>query len=427
MKAKGKLGAAMLCVLLFFASTKMGAQEVKPWYELDRMADPILDQVLLFYLGEAWTGMTDIGECLDSASRVAKDDPWGWTTAWRATADRLAKEADEALAAGNQRTAGQSYLRASSYYRAAAHRHPDPTGEDMKRLAKEAVRCYHTALKLLPELGGVPVEIPYEGTTLPGYLFKAKGARAGSPLVIVHQGRDAWAQDCTYIAREALARGISCLLVDGPGQGEVVRLQHLVFRPDWENVIGPVVDWAVKQRGIDPKRIGLIGISMGGSLAPRAAAYESRLKIVVANPGVLNWGRIIDDFFKENLPDLMQLLEKDPAAFDSAMENLMDQNAFFAWAVHDMEWRHGGDSPSEMIRNVRRFDASKDIARIKARVLVIDGDAEEYGQANELFEALNCPKDYLKFKKEDTALLHVQVGSLAFATTRIMDWVEKYL
>ncbi len=427
MRRDKKWMTAALCTAFALAVSGVGAQDAKPWYELGRMADPILDQVLLFYLGEAWTGMTDIGECLESASRVSTDDPWSWTRAWQATADRLARESDEALSEGARRTAGQGYLRAASYYRAAAHRHPEPTGESMTYLAREAVRCYHEALKLLPELGGAPVRIPYEGTTLPGYFFQAKGPRAGSPLIIVQQGRDAWAQDCTYIAREALARGISCLLIDGPGQGEVVRLQRLVFRPDWEKVLGPVVDWAQSRPGIDPRRIGALGMSMGGALVPRAAAYESRLKIVVANPGVLNWSGVLDNFLRENLPDLMPLLERDPKAFDAAMGSLMEQSPFFAWAMNDMEWRHGGSTPSEMIRTVQRFDATADVAKIKARVLVIDGDGEEYGQGKALFEALRCPKDYMRFTKDDTAFLHVQVGSLAFATTRILDWVEKHL
>ena len=126
--------------------------------------------------------MTDIGECLESASRVQKNDPWSWTLAWESTADRLAKGADRAEADTLARTAGQSYLRAASYYRAAAHRHPDPASQHMTRLANEAVRCFHEALRLLPEIGGVPVLIPYEGTTLPGYFSKrARGQCAESP------------------------------------------------------------------------------------------------------------------------------------------------------------------------------------------------------------------------------------------------------
>ena len=181
-----------------------------------------------------------------------------------------------------------------------------------------------------------------------------------------------------------MARGISCLLFDGPGQGEVVRLQRLVFRPDWENVVSPVVDWAQKQRGVDPERIGIIGMSMGGALVPRAAAYERRLKLAVANPGVLDWSRIITGYFAENMPDLMSLLDSDPGAFDATMKTLMGESVFLDWAMKDMVWRHGGSSPSELIGIMRSLSATHDVPLITTRVLVIDGDAEEYGQAKDL-------------------------------------------
>jgi pimeloyl-ACP methyl ester carboxylesterase len=414
---------------LFAAQSTATAAEPearKPWYELG-MSDPILDQVLLFYLGEAVTGMTDIGECLEAASRIDKDDSWSWALEWEKTADRLTKRATEAEAGKDLRTAGQSYLRAASYYRASAHRHPEPKGEHMVKMAREARRCYCRALELLPELGGKPVRIPYEGTSLPGYFFKAPGVKGKAPAIIVQQGRDAWAQDCLGVAREANARGIDCLLFDGPGQGETIRLQGLPFRPDWEKVIGPVVDWLQRQKGVDPSRIGAIGMSMGGYLIPRAAEREPRLKAIVANPGVIDWSSTVTDYLDRSLPDLMRLLDSDPAAFDAGMAKVMEQSAFFSWAMNDMEWRHGVSSPSALVKAMRDFDARPEAGAIKARTLVIDGDAEEFGQASALYDALRCDKDYLKFSARDAAELHVQVGATAFATPRIMDWMERHL
>lgn len=431
---KSHISLFVAVALALWSATGLGAQATvsspkaeKPWYELGMMADPILDQVLLFYLGEAWTGMTDVGECLETASRVKNGDPWSWTLEWEKTADRLALRAAEAERAQNTRTAGQSYLRAASYYRAAAHRHPAPESDHMVRLAREAVRCFDRALVLLPELGGKPVRIPYEGTTLPGYFFEAPGAKSSGPAIIVQQGRDAWAQDCMYVAREANARGISCLLFDGPGQGETVRLQRLTFRPDWERVVSPVLDWLQKQRCVDPARMGAIGMSMGGALIPRAAAHETRLKVVVANPGVISWSKVVTGYIDENMPALMPLVDSDPAAFDAAMANVMKQSPFFDWALRDMEWRHGEPTPSTLFKALRDFDATGDVAAIKAKTLVIDGDGEDFGQATALYDALRCKKDYLKFKAEDTAQLHVQVGALGFATSRIMDWVQRQL
>ena len=85
-----------------------------------------------------------------------------------------------------------------------------------------------------------------------------------------------------------MRRGYDCLIVDGPGQGSTLRIQGLCFRPDWERVIAPAVDWLEARPDVDPEAIGLIGLSMGGASAPRAAEFE-RDRLPIANPGVSNW------------------------------------------------------------------------------------------------------------------------------------------
>jgi len=97
-------------------------------------------------------------------------------------------------------------------------------------MARQVVAAYASALRLLDAPAG-PVEIPYADTTLPGYFFHCPHAAPKAPVLIVHQGRDAWAEDCKYLADGALERGYHCLLFDGPGQGRVLRLQGLPFRP----------------------------------------------------------------------------------------------------------------------------------------------------------------------------------------------------
>ena len=137
--------------------------------------------------------------------------------------------------AGHPLGAGTAYLRASAYYRAALHRHPVPSAPEVRQTAEKEVGAYRHAIELL-SIPAQPVKIPYEGTTLPGYFFRAPRASGAAPLLIVHEGRDAWAEDVTYIARDANARGWHCLTFDGPGMGQTLRLQGLTFRPDWEKV-----------------------------------------------------------------------------------------------------------------------------------------------------------------------------------------------
>jgi pimeloyl-ACP methyl ester carboxylesterase len=390
------------------------------------MADPILDQVLLFYLGNVWQQASDIGECLDTASRVAPEDEYSWAREWRRTAERLQRTGMASFRSNHWLSAGDAFNRAATYYRAALHRYPEPADPDVRQMARLEVDCFELGLTLSASPART-VRIPYEGTTLPGYLFPSPAGAAPSPMLIVHQGRDAWAEDCRYIAEAAMKRGYHCLLFDGPGQGKTLRLQGLTFRPDWERVITPVVDYAVGLPAVDKDRIALMGISMGGALAPRAAAFEKRLKILVTNPGVLRWSDVVYNFIGAVDPELLPLLESDAAAFNARIEGIMEASNLIRWGVKDTMWKHGATSPADMMIKMKEFTNEDSIHSITCRTLVMDGTADEFSTARDLYDALPGPKDYLLFTEEDAAQTHVQTGALAIATQRLFDWLDDHL
>ncbi len=393
----------------------------RKWYELGLMPDEILNDTLLFYLGHVWQGMADIGECLDTASRVDGKDEWSWTREWFRTAERLRNVAKSSASNGHRLSAGESYLRAANYYMAALHRHPDPTDPGVRTSAALSVACIDKAIEL-DALSASRVQIPYERTTLPGLFFRSAIADARAPVLIVHQGRDGWAAHCKFVADSAVRRGYHCLLFDGPGAGQVIRLQGLTVRHDWENVIGPVIDFVLRQPGVDATRIGLMGISMGGALAPRAAAFEPRLKACIADPGVYSWYRVVSNFFGA---ELCELAETVPNEFNARLEELMQQSPLMRWAVKDSMWKHGSASPADMMLELKKYSNENIADQIRCRMLVVDGEADSYGQGLELYDALGRqPDGYLKFTAEDTGLLHCQTAALAVASQRIFEWIE---
>ena len=109
----------------------------------------------------------------------------------------------------------------------------------------------------------------------PGYLY-APPAGGRQATLIMHGGFDGWAEELHHCgALAAQERGYTVITFDGPGQGRPC-YEGLVFRPDWESVVSPVIDWAAARPEVDPGRIALFGLSMGGGLAPRAAARRPR-------------------------------------------------------------------------------------------------------------------------------------------------------
>ncbi len=398
----------------------------RKWYELGMMADPILDQVLLFYLGEAWTGMTDVNECLRTASRVQKNDPESWTREWRATAERLHAEAERLQARGHRESAGQSYLRAASYYRAAMHRHMHPGSPEVKELTEREITCFVRSQELL----GAPMEmlrVPYEGRELTGYFYRCPTAKGPAPTLIVHQGRDAWAEDCRYVADEAVRRGYHCLLIDGPGNGQALRRHDLPFRPDWEAFVGPTIDALLARPDVDPGALMLMGMSMGGFLAPRAAAHEPRLRLCIANPGVIDWGAVFFAKLREYSPLIGRLYQSKPEALNAILGTAGRLSPFLMWGLTDTMWKHGAQTPSQMLDLMKTYTNADGAKNITATTLVVDAEAEEFGQSKAFYDALTCRKSYMMFTEAEAAPLHVQTGSLAVASQRIFDWIDEEL
>ncbi|WP_163998393.1 alpha/beta hydrolase family protein [Pyxidicoccus caerfyrddinensis] len=404
------------------------AAEPRPWYALGLMEDPIMESQLLHFLAGTYSAQSDVGEVLDTARRIVPGDDWSWPTEWVSTADRLRMMGDASNAKGRRHSAGNAYLRAANYYRAALIHHPEPGHPSVLDTGRKAVDAYNKALSLL-RIPATAVRIPYENTTLPGYFFRSPCAHGHAPLLVFQQGRDAWPEESKYVIDAALERGYHCLIVHAPGQGMAVRAQGLTFRPDWEKVITPVINFATRISGVDDRRIALLGWSMGGALVPRAAAFERRLKLLIPNPGVLDWGQASFDQFNMYFPDIMPLLDQDPQAFDAAMAQLMDAVFLYRWYMRDSMSKHGASSPSDLLFKLREFTNVPVVQRIRCRTLVMDGTAEAFtvGQAKLLFDALTCPKDYLLFTEEDTGQLHCQEGAQAVANHRMFDWVDEYI
>lgn len=397
------------------------------WFELGLMDDPILEQVLLFYLGHTWQGLADVSECLETASRVKLGDKWSWTNEWRSTANRLAQLAKESEATGHSVSAGEADLRASNYYIAAMHRHPDPDDPNIIEMTTSSLECFRKGIQHL-DLPATEVSIPYENTTLPGYFYRSPAADKNAPTLIIYQGRDAWAIQDKMFADAGNKRGYHVLLFDGPGQGPVLRLQGLPFRHDWEQVISPVIDYTLNMDGVDPGRIAVMGLSMGGVLAPRAAAFEHRPKVYIANPGVISWAEIMNEFIAEIAgPDALSLVDSDPEAFNLRISRLMLKIPMLDWAMRDSFWKHGVATPAALMLDVRKYDNSATLKNIQSKMLLIDGEADDWSQSAAMHKLLPTSADIIRFTADDTGLLHCQTAASAILNHRLYNWLDDNL
>ena len=197
------------------------------------------------------------------------------------------------------------------------------------------------------------VAIPYEGTTLPGYFMSPASDGKPRKTLIAQTGFDGTGEEMFYsIGRSALERGYNFIIFEGPGQGGALRAQGLYFRQDWENVVSPVVDFALKRKEVDHKRLALLGESMGGYLVPRAAAFEHRLAAIVANPGSVSLRGT--GFPKQKDLDWMA---KHPEKANRDLRASMAKSAGLRWFLNNGMYTCGKKDPARVSAVLGRIRA----------------------------------------------------------------------
>jgi len=154
----------------------------------------------------------------------------------------------------------------------------------------QAIECYKDALPLMRP-AGERVAIPFEGKTLYGVLRKPAGA-GRPPILIMAPGLDSTKEELHAYEEPFLARGMAILAIDGPGQGEAE--YEIPIAGDYERAARAVCDWIEKRADLDASRIAMWGVSLGGYYAPRATAYEKRIKACIALSGPFEWKEIWD-------------------------------------------------------------------------------------------------------------------------------------
>lgn len=384
-----------------------------------------LDFQLMRLLGSCTSGGGSPGEIMAARARMGSDDPTAWPAAFGGLADDLMTLASEAEDRRHSVSAREHYLRASSYYRSAEY-FCDPFGEEAQRWGLASVAAFVHAAK---HLSGViePVEIPYEGVTLPGYLARPDHSASPNKTLICMTGFDGTTEELWYQAAcDGLERGWTVLSVQGPGQVGTMR-QHpqLTFRPDYEVPVRAIVDFALARADVDPQRLALYGISFGGYFSVRAAAHEPRLQALIANAPIVDLDAYMSGFLKGSSGASDQADDLRLDEVDSVPDDVMPLATKLNFKATCR--RYGVQSFSEWIEALKdyRVDNLADI-RCPALALAGDGEGEETLRQVETFAtSISGPVTKRIFTTAEGADMHCQVGNLPLANAVIYDWLDE--
>jgi pimeloyl-ACP methyl ester carboxylesterase len=346
-----------------------------------------------------------LGEVVAAASRITDGDEDSWLAEWSALGRHAHGIATDADAAGHRVIAREAYLRASNYYRNSEFflRVNPATNPDARELSRLARDTFALAIRLFD----APVEriaIPYEDATLPGYLFLVDDSGIRRPTIVYNNGFDSTLEEAYFaIAAAALRRGYNVLAFDGPGQGEVIREQGLTFRPDWETVITPVVDYAVTRSEIQSDALTLFGYSLGGYLVARAAAFEHRIHALILDDGFMSFTAAYESLLPAQLMDAIR--EGRDAEVNAAIRAMTAADTTVRWVINNGMWVFGVASPVDYLRRVADYTLVGIADKIIAPTLIMEAENDLFfkGQPQALQAAMTAPTTLVTLTEHDGA------------------------
>jgi alpha-beta hydrolase superfamily lysophospholipase len=392
--------------------------------------DELLDAQLIRAIGATHHQGADIGEVVAAMKGLHEKNLSAWYEAWNSLGERVFGVAADQEHGGHRVSARNAFLRACTYLRTAGSMlYSTPIDERMVHTNTRQTEAFRRAAALLDSPVEI-VQIPYEDGTLPGYVFRAPGETGGQrrATVIGLSGYDGTAEECYfYFAAPALARGYNVLIFDGPGQGAALLQQGLTMRPDWDAVITPVVDFLLARGDVDPNRIALAGLSMGGFLGPRAAANEHRLAALIADSGSYDMyaGAVA------RLPGpLAKGYEADSKTARAALAAILRQlvkKPTAGWGLRRGMVVHGVDSPLAYFDTLRDFRLEQFAPNITCPTLVTHAEGDDIGAgAPQLFRRLTVSdKQLIRFTAAEGGGDHCEAAARTLFDTRAFSWLDE--
>ena len=362
---------------------------------------------MLVMLSTAPYGGSEVSEVMRTGAslrdKVGDDD--AWFEAWVKAADLRMNAATEAETGKHKLTAASNYLRACFYYQIGDHAR-QPKDDVAMAVYKKSLDCFHKFAALTDRPKIEVVELPSKHGSFPAYFVHAENTTGRTPCVVRFGGFDTQ-KEIQYLrgVPDLVRRGFSCLLVDGPGQGEMIRFRGMHLRYDFDIAGTAALDYLETRNDVDMKRVAILAMSLGGYYAPRCAAMDSRFSACIA------WGPIWD--YHATWVKRIKAIEE--AALPVPAEHLL--------------WTCGVETYDEALKKLEGFKSADVASKVTVPFLLLHGaeDAQVSTEdANKLFAAIASKDKTMRvFTAAEGGAQHCQRDYLSLACDTVGDWLEQ--
>ena len=434
-----QLLAAVTCLQLASGASTSSSSKAPT---LPLSSDSTFNFDFLIPLGLALTGGSDISPVLGVVNNVEPGNMTSYYEEFYKLANYTKDQAEDPENAYDLTNVRDTWFSTANYFRRADFLiHQNWSNPDIMTLWAEQTSAFDRAISALP-IPGKRIRIPVRkhNFTIEAVWYGAAATSdnktaAKLPTLVVGNGFDAAQEDSYHnFCAPAVLRGWNCITYEGPGQSTVRRYQDIGFIPQWEDVGTPMVDWMYENKvdAIDPDRLTILGNSFGALLALRVAAFEPRIKAVVAIDGI--W-----DFYQSAIApipaDLVPLFEAGKQQeFDSKLLELRAAtttnkglSTTAAWGLDQGLWSFYTHSPFEFLTKAKEFEVGDFVRKIKVPVFIGNGEFDDFvtGQPATLKQALGDLGTLHDFN--GTAGYHCQTGATQEMVRAVFAWLNKTL
>jgi alpha-beta hydrolase superfamily lysophospholipase len=366
----------------------------------------------------------DTSEILETIKHIRSGDAQGWFRAWSRTGDQLMARAD---AIGERIAKGRALLRAHNYYRTGEFFLPPHDPKRPLSAAKNR-QAFYAGLDAL-DVTYERIRAPYgTGHYLESVYYPADRAHFGKPLIVLGGGFDSTLEELYFaLVKGAHERGYGILTYDGPGQGSALRDQGLSMTHEWEKPVAAVID-AFLANHPRPHKMVLVGMSMGGYLAPRAAAFDERFDGLVTYDVLFDMGATARRYvppiafwlYQHGFPAIVAAMTTAKAALSPGL----------AWAINNGMWVLGTKGPLETVEALQKYTLAAIAHRIKSDVLILAGAEDHFvplEQVGQFEKALTSARSVTTkiYDRASGGAEHCQLGAQTLWHADFFDWMAK--